>query len=355
MKHKKLFIPGPVEVSEDILQEMGHFMVGHRSKEYSELHGEVVPKLKKLLFTENEVYLGTHSSTGWMEAAIRNCGHKRILACVNGAFSKRWYQIAAPNKVEADKYEVEWGKGHDPKEIDKLLSTGKYDCFLVVHNETSTGVMNRLQEISDVLKKYPDVIFCVDSVSSMTGVKIEVDKLGLDVCLAGVQKAFALPPGLAVAAVSKKALEKSAKAENKGYYFDFVEFQKYQEKNQTPTTPAISHIFAINKQLDKFFAEGLDNRFARHLEMANYIREWAKKNFALFPEPGLESVTLTCITNTKGISVADLNKKLAEKDMTLSNGYGDLKEKTFRIAHMGDLTMKDMKELITAVNEILGL
>ncbi|MBN1620257.1 alanine--glyoxylate aminotransferase family protein [candidate division WOR-3 bacterium] len=334
---------------------MGHFMVGHRSKEYSELHGEVVSKLKKLLFTENEVYLGTHSSTGWMEAAIRNCGHKRILACVNGAFSKRWFQLAAPNKVEADKYEVEWGKGHDPKEIDKLLSTGKYDCFLVVHNETSTGVMNKLEEISDVLKKYPDVIFCVDSVSSMTGVKIEVDKLGLDVCLAGVQKAFALPPGLAVAAVSKKALEKSAKAENKGYYFDFVEFQKYQEKNQTPSTPAISHIFALNKQLDKFFAEGLDNRFSRHQEMADYIRNWAKKNFALFPEPGYESVTLTCINNTKGISVADLNKKLAEKDMTLSNGYGDLKEKTFRIAHMGDLTMKDMKELITAVDEILGL
>lgn len=355
MKHKKLFIPGPVEVSEDILDEMGHFMVGHRSKEYSELHGEVVSKLKKLLFTENEVYLGTHSSTGWMEAAIRNCGHKRILACVNGAFSKRWFQLAAPNKVEADKYEVEWGKGHDPKEIDKLLSTGKYDCFLVVHNETSTGVMNKLEEISDVLKKYPDVIFCVDSVSSMTGVKIEVDKLGLDVCLAGVQKAFALPPGLAVAAVSKKALEKSAKAENKGYYFDFVEFQKYQEKNQTPSTPAISHIFALNKQLDKFFAEGLDNRFSRHQEMADYIRNWAKKNFALFPEPGYESVTLTCINNTKGISVADLNKKLAEKDMTLSNGYGDLKEKTFRIAHMGDLTMKDMKELITAVDEILGL
>lgn len=355
MKHKKLFIPGPVEVSDDILKEMGHFMIGHRSKDYSDLQAEVVPKLKKLLYTENEVYLGTCSSTGWMEGAIRNCAHKRVLACVNGAFSKRWFQMAAPNKVDADKYEVEWGHGHDPKEIDKMLSTGKYDCLLIVHNETSTGVMNKLPEVAEVMKKYPDISFCVDAVSSMTGVKIEVDKLGIDVCLAGVQKAFALPPGLAVAAVSKKALEKSAKATNKGYYFDFVEFQKYQEKNQTPSTPTISHIFAINMQLDKFFAEGLDKRFARHLEMATYVREWAKKNFALFPQPGYESVTLTCITNTKGISIADLNKKLGEKEMTLSNGYGDLKEKTFRIAHMGDLTMKDVKELITAINEILEL
>ncbi|MBN1151101.1 alanine--glyoxylate aminotransferase family protein [candidate division WOR-3 bacterium] len=354
MKHKKLFIPGPVEVSEDVLKEMGHFMIGHRSKDYSELHGEVVPKLKKLLYTENDVFLGTHSSTGWMEAAIRNCAHKKVLACVNGAFSKRWFQMTAPNMVEADKYEVEWGHGHDPKEIDKLLSTGKYDCFLVVHNETSTGVMNKINEISDVLKKYPDVSFCVDCVSSMTGIKIEVDKLGIDVCLAGVQKAFALPPGLAVAAVSKKALEKSAKAKNKGYYFDFVEFKKYQDKNQTPTTPTISHIFALNKQLDKFFAEGLEKRFARHLEMATFVREWAKKNFALFAQPGYESVTLTCITNTKGIDVADLNKKLGEKGLTISNGYGDLKEKTFRIAHMGDFTITDVKEVIAAIDEILG-
>jgi len=354
MKYKKLFIPGPVEVKEDILKEMSHWMIGHRTKDYMELHSQVIPKLKKMLFTENEVYLGTHSSTGWMEAAVRNTGLKKVLSCVCGAFSKRWHQITLSCGIDADKYEVPWGHGFSPEEIDKRLSTGEYDAITVVHNETSTGVMNKLEEIAEVMKKYPDVSFLVDAVSSMTAVKIETDKLGVDVLLAGVQKAFALPPGLAVASVSKKALEKSEKSKNKGYYFDFQVFQKYQKKNQTPSTPTISHIFALNKQMDKFFEEGLENRFNRHKKMGDRVRGWAKEHFALYAQPGFESQSLTTINNTKGISVADLNKKLAEKSMMISNGYGDIKEKTFRIAHMGDLAIEDINELLTIIDGILN-
>lgn len=354
--HKKLFIPGPTEVREDILDVMKTPMIGHRSKEFSELYDSVIPKVKKVLYTENKVFLSTSSATGLMEGAIRNCVKERALNLVCGAFSKRWHQITKANGKEADVVEVEWGKAILPEMVRDALKTGKYDAVTFVHNETSTGVMNPIYEIAEVMKEFPDVSFLVDAVSSMVGVKIEVDRLGIDVCLAGVQKAFALPPGLALCSVSEKALKKAESIPNRGYYFDFLTFLKYdQDKHQTHTTPIISIIFALDKQLDRFFEEGLENRFARHLEMANYVRDWTRQYFAFFPDEKYLSNTLTAIKNTRGISVADLNKELGKRGAMISNGYGKLKEQSFRIAHMGDLTLDDMKWLLSQINEILGL
>lgn len=354
--HKRLFIPGPTEVMEEILDVMKTPMIGHRSKEFSELYDSVIPKVKKVLYTEKKVFLSTSSATGLMEGAIRNCVKERALNLVCGAFSKRWHQITKANGKEAEVVEVEWGKAIQPEMVKEALATGKYDAVTLVHNETSTGVMNPIYEIAEVMKEFPDVSFLVDAVSSMVGVKIEVDKLGIDVCLAGVQKAFALPPGLAICSVSEKALKKAESIPNRGYYFDFLTFLKYdKDKHQTPTTPVISLIFALDKQLDRFFVEGLENRFARHLEMANFVRDWTRKYFAFFPDEKYLSNTLTAIKNTRGISVADLNKELAKKGAMISNGYGKLKEQSFRIAHMGDLTLDDMKWLLSTIGEIIGL
>ena len=354
MKHKRLFIPGPVEVEPEILQAMGTPMIGHRSSEFKELYAEVQPKLQKLLYTENPVFLSTSSATGIMEGSIRNLVGKRCLSLVCGAFSERWHGIAGECGKEADAIEVEWGKAIKPEQVDDALATGKYDTVALVHNETSTGVMNPLEAIAGVVKKYPDVMLLVDTVSSMTGVKIEVDRLGLDVCLAGTQKAFALPPGLCVFTVSRRALERSATMKGKGFYFDFQAFLKYHEKQNTPCTPSISHIFALNVQLDRMFKEGLESRFARHQKMAAYCRNWARERFALFPEAGYESVTLTTVANTRNIDVAALNKALASKDATIGNGYGDLKDKTFRIAHMGDCTLDQLKELLANIDGFLA-
>lgn len=354
-KHIKLFIPGPVEVYPDMLKEVGRPMVGHRSKAFQDLFADTTEKLKKILFTENDVFLSTSSATGVWEACVRNCIAKKALACVNGAFSDKWHSVALKNGKEADSLEVDWGKAIKPEMIDEKLSTGEYDALLFVHNETSTGVANPLYEVAEVMEKYPDVMFLVDAVSSVTGMKVEVDKLGIDVCLASVQKAFALPPGLAIFTVSKKAYEKAEKIKNRGYYFDFFVFKKYLEKNQTPTTPSIPQIYGLNKQLDKMLEEGMEKRFERHKEMADYTRKWAvERGFELFPEKGYESDTLTAITNNKGIVVADVIKKLEEKGITISNGYGDIKEKTFRIAHMGDTKLDEIKELLEMMNEILG-
>lgn len=353
-KHVKLFIPGPIEVYPETRAEMARPMIGHRSSAFQDLYLDTVTKLKKVLFTQNDAFLSTSSATGVWEGCARNCIEKKALACVNGAFSGKWHEVALANGKAADKIEVPMGKAIKPEMIDEKLATGEYDSLLFVHNETSTGVANPLYKVAEVMKKYPDVLFMVDAVSSMTGMKIEVDKLGIDVCLASVQKAFALPPGLAVFTVSKKAYERTAKIKNRGYYFDFLVFKKYAEKNQTPSTPAIPQIYGLNMQLDKMLHEGMEARFERHRHMAEFTRKWAlDSGFELFPEKGYESNTLTTVTNNKGIVVSDLIKKLEQKGMTISNGYKDLKEKNFRIAHMGDMKIADIKELLENIDEIL--
>ncbi|KPJ51298.1 aminotransferase [candidate division TA06 bacterium DG_26] len=354
MKHKKLFIPGPTEVRREILDVLATPMIGHRSKDFSQLLGEVTPKLQKLFYTNGRVFLSTSSSTGVMEGAVRNCVKNRCLSCVCGAFSDRWEKIARANGKETERLEVEWGKGITADMVRDRLKNGKFDAITLVHNETSTGVMNPLYEIAEVMKEYPDVVFLVDAVSSLAGVKIEVDALGIDVCLAGVQKCFALPPGLAVFSVSDKALRKAREVDCRGYYFDFLEFERYfAERMQTPTTPVISLIYGLNRQLDDMFGEGLEKRFARHKELADYTRKWAKERFDLFADEGFRSNTLTTVTNTRGISVAALNQELAKREVTIANGYGKLKEKTFRIAHMGDLTSEEVKQLLLWIDEIM--
>ncbi len=354
--HKKLFIPGPTEVREDILQAQAKPMIGHRSKDFSALYEGIVNKIKKALNTQNHVIVFTSSGTGIMEGSIRNCVYKDVLCCVNGAFSDRWAKIAKACGKNVDEIRVEWGKAIKPEMIEEKLKNKKYDAVTIVHNESSTGVRAPIEEIAEVMKKYPDTYFLVDTVSSLMGDKIEIDKLGIDVCLTSSQKCFALPPGLAVCTVSQRALERTRTITDRGYYFDFdAMLKRYEKDRQTPTTPAVTLLYAMDKQMDKILAEGMENRYKRHLEMAQHVRDWAKKHFALFPEPGYESVTLTCVDNTRKITVADLNSELGKRGFQISNGYGDLKEKTFRIAHMGDLTLDEIKELIKNINEILKL
>ena len=248
------------------------------------------------------------------------------------------------------------GQATTPDLIDEALSKADYDAITLCHNETSTGVMNPIQEIAELIHaKYPDVLILVDAVSGMAGSKIEFDDWGLDVCLAGVQKCFALPPGLTVAAVSDRARERALQVPNRGSYFAYDEMDKKYDAHQTPATPAISLIQALNKQMDDMFAEGLEHRFARHLEMAQIVREWARENFALYGDERYLSNTVTNVENTRGISVASLNAELGKRGAMISNGYGELKEKAFRIAHMGDLQVSDINWLLGQIDDILGL
>lgn len=354
--HKKLFIPGPVEVRQDVLDKMATPMIGHRSKDASALQRRISDKMREVMYTKEEILLSTTSGSGLMEGAVRSCTAKRAAVFSVGAFGNRWYEMATSNNVPADLFEVEWGTPTTPELVDSILATGKYDLITVTHNETSTGLMNPVQEIAEVMKKYPEVVWCLDTVSSMAGTKIEVDKLGADICITSTQKAIGLPPGMAICSFSQKAVERAKKVEHRGLYLDLLGLYEYIQKKdyQYPSTPSLSHMFALDYQLDRIMEEGLENRFNRHKEMAEYVRAWGREHFELFPDERYLSNTLTNIKNTRNINVGDLNKKLGERGFAISNGYGKLKDKTFRIAHMADCTMDDIKELMQNIDEILG-
>src|SRR3989442_1263720 len=228
--HVKLFIPGPVEVSEDTFAAMSQPMIGHRGTGFQELYASIQPKLQKLLNTKNPVFISTSSAWGVMEASVRNLVGKKVLNCCCGAFSDKWFDVSKKCGKEADALKVDWGQPILPEAVDAKLKTGQFDALTLIHNETSTGLMNPLAEIAAVVKKYPEVMFIVDSVSSMTAVRIDTDALGIDVLLAGVQKAWAMPPGLAVFACSERALKRAETIPARRNYFYFVQVKANPEK-----------------------------------------------------------------------------------------------------------------------------
>ncbi len=359
MGHVKLHIPGPVEVSQKTFQAFCSPMIGHRGQGFKDLYASVQPQLQQLLFTRQCVYLSTSSAWGVMEGAIRNLVAKKVLNCMCGAFSDKWFDVSKRCGKEAEPLQVPWGSPIRAAEIDKKLATGQFDALTVIHNETSTGVMSPIAEIAALKKKYPDVMFIVDSVSSMSAVPLKFDELGVDVLLAGTQKALALPPGLALFVCSPAALAKAATAKDRGYYFDFVEFQKNAEQSMTPSTPSIGHVYALQSKLAEIFAEGLDARFARHRRTNQMTRDWAARHgFTLFPEPGFESLTLTCINNgaKPGGRVADvpkLQKLVRDQGFLIDGGYGKIKGATFRVSNMGDETEPTMGQLFAAMDNAM--
>ena len=357
MGHTKLHIPGPVEVSDKTFQAFRSPMIGHRGQGFKDLYAKIQPQLQQLLFTKQLVYLSTSSAWGIMEGALRNLVAKRVLNCMCGAFSDKWLDVSKRCGKAAEPLQVPWGSPIRAADVDKKLATGQFDALTLIHNETSTGVMSPLDEIAALKKKYPDVTFIVDSVSSMSAIPLKFDELGIDVLLAGTQKAFALPPGLAVFVCNPAALAKAATAPDRGYYFDLVEFQKNAEQSMTPSTPSIGHIYALSSKLDEFFAEGLDARYARHRRTNQMIRQWAAKNgFTLFPEAGFESITLTCINNGakpggRTVDVAKLQKLVKDQGFLIDGGYGKIKGTTFRISNMGDENEATMNQLIAALDK----
>ena len=355
--HIHLFLPGPVETRPEILEAQSKWMIGHRMPECAELIGSVHPKLKRVFATESRVIISASSGTGLWEAATRNCVRERVLHGINGAFSSRWAEVSELNGKQVERIEVEWGKALKPEMFAEALADGGFDAVAFAHNETSAGVLSPLKEIAAAVRAAPggeDIMILVDAVSGLSGTPLEFDAWDLDVALCSSQKAFALPPGLAFCAVSDRAMARAATVPNRGYYFDFITLDKYLQKNQTPATPAISLLYATDVQLDSMLEEGMDQRFARHLALRDRTVGWARsRGLALFSEPGYESPTVTCIDNTREIDINGLNAFLRARGMILSNGYGALKGKTFRIGHMGDCQLADLEKLLSAMDDYL--
>ena len=353
MSHDKLFIPGPVEVSAKTWAAFSRPMIGHRSEDFRALYRSIHSRLQTLFGTKQPVFLSTSSAWGVMEASIRNLVSRRVLNCMCGAFSDKWLDVSRRCGKSAEPLQVEWGKPIDPRALEEKLATGEFDTVTLIHNETSTGVMNPLEDICAVAKKYPDVTLIVDSVSSFSAVPIPMDELGIDVLLTGSQKALALPPGFSLFSVSEKGFARAEQQKDRGYYFDFLEFKKNQEKDMTPTTPSIAHIHALESKLEDIFSEGLTNRFERHARTNALVHDWVRRaGFDFFAEKGFRSKTLTCVRNSRGIDVAKLVRDLRTKHhLVIDGGYGQIKGESFRLSNMGDETEDTVSYLLDCIDD----
>ncbi|MFA6458235.1 MAG: alanine--glyoxylate aminotransferase family protein [Patescibacteria group bacterium] len=352
----KLFIPGPTEVFPAQLQAQTRSMIGHRGKAYAALHASIEERLKKIMFTQNRVFISTSSATGVIEAALKNSVKKKVLVPGNGAFSNKWAEVAEMCGIEAVRLNYEFGKAVKPEDVENALKNdSEIDAVMFTHSETSTGVLSPLKEIGAVVKKFPNVVLLVDAVSSFAATEIRVDEWGIDLLLFGMQKALALPSGLAFCSVTPEILEraKNQPQGRKGYYFNFTEWEKAAEKNNTIITPAVSLMFALDFQLSEIEKNGgIEKRWADHSEMQKITLDWAaRRGIKYFSEEGFHSPGVSVLENSLGWNIGELNAKLqANHDVEIANGYKDLKEKTFRIGHMGDHTPAGVSELLAWID-----
>ena len=352
-----MFIPGPVDVEPEILDAQAQPMLPHRSAEFEAIFQRASDKARQLFFTQERVFLTASSGTGLQEAAIRNLAHERVLSCVNGAFGSRWHDVALSNGKSADKLDIPWDQPITPERVADALQKMQYELCTIVHNETSTGVQNPVAEISAAVRTVsPDTLIAVDAVSSLGGARIEMDAWGLDMVLTSSQKCLALPPGLGLAAVSDRGMAYAQSVPDRGWYFDLLRMERHRLKDSTPATPAISLIYALDAQLDHILAEGREERFARHAAMAERVQSWVlKHDLGLYAPEGYRSKTVTTVINNLELDITALNEFLLSRGMRIANGYGPLKGKTFRIAHMGETQIEDIERLLAAMDDYIGV
>lgn len=350
-----MFVPGPVDVAPEVLEAQTRPMLPHRSKDFEALFHSTEERAKQLFFTQSRVFQAASSGSGMQEAGIRNFVQQDVLSCINGAFAQRWYDVAVANGKATDKLEVDFGEAITPDMLRDALKKKHYEAVTIVHNETSTGVENPLADLCKVVQEVsPDTLILVDAVSSLGGVKIDMDKIGVDFLLTSSQKCLALPPGLALAAASDRAMAKAETVSNRGWYFDLLLMEKHRVKDSTPMTPAMSLIFALDKQLDRILAEGLDARFARHAAMAKMVQDWASTHgMEPLAQAEYRSKTVVTIKNSLGWDISALNKFLLTRGMRIANGYGKIKDLTYRVATMGETTPSDVSTLLTAMDDFI--
>lgn len=360
----RFFLPGPTEVLPEVLAAMSRPMMGHRSAAMSELLGRVDPVLRDVFGTLRPVYVASSSATGLMEAAVRNGVRERALALVNGSFSARFGEIVAACGRQVETYQVPDGEAHDPEEVERRLRAGGFDAVTVVHSETSTAVLNPLPEIAAAVRAAEaategEILLLVDGVTSVAGMEIEAEAWGVDFFLTGSQKALALPPGLAFGTASERMLARAAGIPGRGRYFDLLEMDRFHAKHQTPNTPALSLIYALEVQAQRIAEETVAGRAARHWAMARRCWEWAetegaRRGLALVAPEGRRSPTVTAMSVPEGRTPGEIVAGMKRLGWTIGSGYGALKERTIRIGHMGDHTVDGLNRVLDVLEEVLG-
>ena len=356
----RFWLPGPTEVHAEVLAAQVRPMIAHRGPDAIALMERLQPGLRAVFGTARPVIVATASASALMEAAVRNGVRRRLLAVVNGDFSARFAEIARGCGLEVDVLEVAWGEAVDPEAVRDRVRRGGIDAVSLAHSETSTGVLNPVDAVAASLREFDDVMLLVDSVTGIGGVRFDADGWNLDMALTGSQKALALPPGLAFGVASERLLERATTLPGRGWYLDLVRFSDNLAKGQTPATPALSLMYALETQLERIRAETLEARFARHTAMAGRCHAFVEElrgshgvDVAVLAPEGARSPTVTCIRLPDGVAGPEVVARMRDRGRVIGAGYGRLKQTTIRIGHMGDHTVAGLEALLTALGDVL--
>ncbi len=349
------FLPGPTWVRPDVLATMTGPMIGHRSGAFKVLYASLGPRLQQVYRTEGDVLIATGSATLVMESAIVSTVEEDVLNLTCGAFSERWHAVCRSLGRRADRVEVPWGRAVDPDLVRQALRRKRYEAVTTVHSETSTGVLNPVQEIARIVREESDALVLVDTVSAMAGARVETDDWGLDIVLASSQKAMAVPPGLTLFTFSERAARRAEGIEHRGYYTDFLRYLAQHRKSGTITTPALPVLYALDAQLDVILAEGMETRWERHRALQAMTAKWAgAAGLEFASEEGYRSPTISCLRSPSGIEAPELVARLAGRGLVVGGGYGPWKPDTFRIGHMGEVRGTDLEALFGVIDEIIA-
>lgn len=356
MTHPRIqfFLPGPTYVLPEVREAMMAAVVGHRSPRFKTLYESVAQRLQAVFRTRGDVLVATGSATLVMESAVISTVESRVLNLVCGAFSERWHQICLSLGKQADRVSVPWGQAVDADLVREALRRQRYEAVTLVHNETSTGVINPLETIARVVREESEALLLVDTVSSMAGAPIETDDWGLDIVLASVQKAMAAPPGLTVFSLSEKAAKRAERLQNRGFYTDLLRYRDKHRAGGTITTPAVSVFYALDRQLDNIVGEGMEARWRRHADLRDQTVRWMEaRGMDWASDSGSRSPTISCLRAPTGRSAPAIVAGLDRLGFTVGGGYGKWKPETLRIGHMGEVRSEDLEGLLQALGEVL--
>ncbi|GGE40568.1 aminotransferase [Pullulanibacillus camelliae] len=344
--------PGPTPIPESIQHAMSQPMIGHRGSAFSDLYKDVTRRLQPVFGTKQEVFVLTGSGTSALETAVVNSTQPgdEVAVIVTGAFGARFADICEAFDLVVHRLDIEWGKACDPEVLRQFISSkSELKAVFMTHCETSTGVLNPIAQLADVIHEASDALVVVDTVSSAAGVPVEMDRNSLDIVVSGSQKAFMLPPGLAFIAVSERAWKVIKANDTKAFYLNLAAYQKNHEKGMTPYTPAVSIIFGLQQALTLLESEGLDNVYQRHDLLKKMTRAAIQGlGLTLLTSDEDASPTVTAIKATNTFDSEGLRKTASQSfNLVFAGGQGKLKGKLFRIGHMGACTPAELLQTLT--------
>lgn len=356
MNSMRLLIPGPVELSPDVLQAMARPPMGHRTPDFEEILEDCWRNLKHVFQTKNDVLIITGSGTSAMDAAISSTlkPGEEVVCIGGGKFGERFIEIADAYGLKPREVKVEWGDAVAPEKVEEVVADSDARAITLTHNETSTGVVHDARAVGKIAREY-GLLYIMDGITSVGGDEVKADAWGVDICITGSQKCLAAPPGLAMMSVSDKAWEAVDEKGRSNYYLDMAAYRRALKKKTTPYTPSVSLIYGLQAALRRVVEEGLEARVKRHRAMAEATREACRAmNIGLFPREEVASNTVTALRIPEGLTDDDVRGRMKrEHGILLAGGQAQLKGRIFRIGHMGNVSYPGIIDALGALEDVL--